>query len=247
MSMAAAETLLADLDAVLHGDLAPFRPGLASADDERGLPSAALLTPAAIDAILAWYAARLGPTDRRAALSIWAGWHFQAVLPPILAANILLDRSPTLDLERVGFILSPDHKATRITIPGDVEDLTRADGHARFAGLIDRYLTPLVGLLARRADVTERVLWSNAGHIFEAFLGKIEHVAEGRRGYQQARRVLAMPARLDGTPNPLHEPVRYHDGRRIRRVCCMRFLFPDGKICSVCPMRLTGTRATVHA
>ena len=121
--------LVADLDEVLIGDLAPFRSGLSTSPVPGDISSDALLLPKQVDAILAWYDAKLGcRTDRRPALSIWMGWHFQAVLPILLAANVLLDRSPDLAFDRVRFALSSDLKATAIVVGPNVEQLTGVDG-----------------------------------------------------------------------------------------------------------------------
>ena len=243
--MSDADQLVEDLKKALPLDFAGFGGGLATSGP--ALRPDELLTPAMIAEILKWFDARLGPTDRRAALSIWTGWHFQAVLPSIMAANIFLDRSPALDLNAVGIILSVDLKAVGLKIGPRVNAVDDHDEHSRFAGLLDAYLGPLIKMLARRGAITERVLWSNAGHIFEAFLGKIEGIAGARPGLAAARRLLATPILSDASRNPLFKPVSYIDGRRTRRVCCTRFLFPDGKICSVCPMRLkTPSPSTVH-
>ena len=245
----AAERLVADLDEVLIGDLAPFRSGLSTSPVPGDISSDALLLPKQVDAILAWYDAKLGcRTDRRPALSIWMGWHFQAVLPILLAANVLLDRSPDLAFDRVRFALSSDLKATAIVVGPNVEQLTGVDGLERFAPLVHGYLAPLICLAASRGGITERVLWSNAGHIFERVLGRLGASSAGRPGLAAAQKLLATRLTLDGLRNPLFEPVRYIDGQRLRRVCCMRYLFPDGKICLVCPLRLGNpTRSTVHA
>lgn len=241
------ERLLADLDAVLRGGHAPFRAGLASRGD--GVRIDELLDARHVARIMAWYDHRLGAkTDRRPALSIWMGWHFQSVLPPLVAANVLLDRSPTLDLDAMTFALSPEHKAVGLGVGPDVHALSPQAGVERFEPLVRTYLGPLVAHAAGRTALTPRVLWSNAGHVFERIVAELEASFGPRPGLAAARALLAMPVWPDGVPNMLHAPVRTVDGRRLRRVCCMRYLFPDGRICGVCPMQLARPpRQKVHA
>ncbi len=245
--MSQIERLLADLDAALVGPLVPFRGGLRH--DGPGVAADQLLSEAHIARILAWYDMRLGArTDRRPALSIWVGWHLQSVLPSLVAANVLLDQSPRLGLDDVTFVLSPEHKAVALGVGSTVDAVASPDDIMRFEPLVLGYLAPLIALAAARTGLTERVLWSNAGHVFEALIGKLEVAVGARAGLAQARRLLDTPIWPDGTANRLFDQVRYLEGRRLRRVCCMRYLFPDGKICTVCPLRLnTPTRSTVHA
>jgi ferric iron reductase protein FhuF len=80
------------------------------------------------------------------------------------------------------------------------------------------------------------VLWSNVGNVFEAFLRKLEAIDAGRSDLAHARWRLASPRSTAGTATRCFEPVRPLDGRRIRRVCCMRHLVPSEVVCGVCPL-----------
>ena len=165
--------------------------------------------------IVARFDAEFGRTDPRAVFSNWASYYFKTVLPPLLTANIMLDRVPRVDLDQVAFVIAPNLRVHVLKVGGDVADLRPYDAHGRFDSLVMTHLTPFIDLVARRSGVTERVLWSNAGTVFDTFLGMIESLAAGWPGLAQARAFLASPTRLNGGQNPLHQPVRRIKGRRV--------------------------------
>ena len=229
----ASPQFFAQLDGCLAGELERFRAGLCGAHDTRpAVAQEALLGPGARDAILARYDARFGRTDPRATMSMWASAYFTDALPPLLAANILLDVSPRLDADAVSYVMAPSLRIAALRIG---PALLPVAGEARFDGLLRGHLVPLVALMAARGGITQRVLWSNVGNVFEAFLGKLAAIDASRPGVGEARRLLARPVLAGGERNPLFEPVRYPGGRRVRRVCCMRFLVPGEVACGVCP------------
>ena len=236
MTSSPARRLLADLGSVLKGDLARFGRGLVVDFRTQELRFDALFSPSLIDDHVEHYNNEYGDTDRRAIFSIWALRHFQAVLPPLLSANIFLDCSPVLELDRLAFVMAADFTVRELRIGPDLVDLRGASGAARFRNLAQSFLAPLIERISVRTAVTERVLWSNAGTTFEGFLGIVEPAAKGRSGFQEAKALLQSPTWPDGTVNRLFSPVRYVDGRRIRRICCMRYLVPDGRLCAICPL-----------
>ena len=167
--------------------------------------------------------AMLGAGDRRAVVSVWALEAFEAVLPRVVAASVLLGRVPGGELNWV----TGDHGVTglraAIWVDGSFEAFTL------------EVLRPLVALIAARGGVSPRVLWANAGHIVEAFVGMLEREAGVSAGSAAVRCLLAQPV-VSGMPNGLFAPVRYVGQRRIRRVCCLRFLVPSWRICLICPL-----------
>jgi len=169
---------------------------------------------------------------------MWASIYFTDSLPPLLTANILLDVAPVLDLDQVAFIMAPSLRIQALKIGETLVPLAKA-WSGRFDGLILAHLAPFVDLVADRGGVTRRVLWSNAGNVFEAFSRKLESIAAGQVGLEHARKLLSSQTFSTGKRNPLFEPVRYMNGRRIRRVCCMRYLIPNEKICGVCHSPVT--------
>ena len=248
MSVTTREALIADLQATLRGSLAPFARGLLSVAPDKSFGVDDLLSQAQRGEIMLYLEGRLGTRpDPRAAFSIWAGWYFRSVIPPLLAANILFDVSPRLSLHGLRFVISADLRAEGIVIPAPLDELPSDQGPTRFAELMDTYLAPLIDHFAERAEITTRVLWSNAGHVFEGVLRMWEPIANERSAFAAARRLLATPRLSNGDRNLLFEPVRYVQGVRTRRVCCMRYLFPDGKTCGPCPLNLRRSRSDDRA
>lgn len=161
--------------------------------------------------------------DRRAVVSLWALEAFEALLPPVVAAAVLLGRVPRIDVQwAIG--------------EGGVTGMRTGGWHEEsFAVFAAAVLRPFVAIVAERGGVSERVLWSNAGHIVEAFLGMLEREAGPLAGTAAIRELLAQPM-VNGVANGLFEPVRYVNGQRVRRVCCLRFLVPAWRICLICPI-----------
>ena len=164
-----------------------------------------------------------GSRDRRAVVSVWALEAFETVLPPVIAAAVLLERVPGAE---VGWVIGKD-RVTGLR--------ARAWKEESFAAFAVGVLGPFVAIVAERGGVSQRVLWSNAGHIVEAFLGMLEREAGISAGSAAIRDLLARPV-VAGVTNGLFAPVRYVDGQRFRRVCCLRFLVPSWRICLICPL-----------
>ena len=230
-----AEPLLSALGAAMAGDLSRFVPGLAGPTDPRpAWPAARLLDGAMMDGIMGLFAGKVERADPRAVVSVWSLSYFTAVLPPLLSAIILLDRLPAIALDEVAFIVAPDLRVQALKVA--VEAPGAGNGQDRFGPLVWSHLAPVIELIAARSPVTRRVLWSNAGHVFEAFLRMLDPAAAGRPAMAEARSLLATPLWPAGARNPLFNPVTYQGETRIRRVCCMRYLIPEWKLCSICPL-----------
>ena len=167
----------------------------------------------------------LGDTahDRRAVVSVWALEAFETVLPPVVAGAVLLGRVPGAE------------PSWAIRDGGVTGLRVRVWTEGRFAEFATTVLEPFVALVARRGGVSTRVLWSNAGHIVEAFTGMLEREAGVSARSAAIRESLAQPM-VNGAANELFAPVRYVNGKRVRRVCCLRFLVPSWRICLICPL-----------
>ena len=167
----------------------------------------------------------LSPTsrDRRAVVSVWVLEAFETVLPPVIAAAVLLGRVPGAE---VRWVIGEDRV---------IGLQARAWDEDSFAKFSTEVLGPFVATVAERGGVSQRVLWSNAGHIVEAFLGMLEREAGVSAGSATIRDLLAQPI-VGGVANGLFAPIRYVNGLRFRRVCCLRFLVPAWRICRICPL-----------
>lgn len=219
---------------VLPEELKPFADGVVGADDPRPIwhPDE-LLSDAHRAAMIRRFDGRYGTTDPRAVVSIWSAWYFTTVLPGIVGLSLFGDMTLDLSLDALRFVVSEDQRVAAVRVAS--APIPSPRGPDRFRSMIEDHLGPFVELVAERGHVSRRVVWSNAGSTFDAFLAKARPYAEGLEAYRDARNLLAERTVASGR-NPLFEPVRILAGKRVRRVCCMRFMVPDGRLCASCPL-----------
>lgn len=229
------------IDRLTVGDYACFAGGIVGSDDPRpALPAEALLAAGMRAQIEARFAAKFNHFDLRAVHSIWMKWYLNAMLPPLLLADLLLQRRLQIGLDRVGFIMSDDGRIAALRI-NDASDVSANDDpFSRFAPLIFDHFAPLIDMWAVRSAVTRRVYWSNVGNTFEAMLRRVAEVSGSSQRLDQARRLLAEPHWPDGRPNPLYAAVSYVNESsgpwRRRRICCLQYRLPDRRFCKACPI-----------
>lgn len=233
--------VFAEIEELAKGDYAPFGGRLVGPDDRRpAVDAAALLDVDMQRAIHGRFAQRFPRFDRRATLSIWVKWHLNAVLPPLLMADVLLAWRLPLALDDVAFIIADDARTAAMRCQHEGRASTTVDPFERFGELIFDHFTPLVALLTARTGLTRRVLWSNIGNTFEAMLRRIENVSGQSERLASADRLLAEPRWSDGRPNPLHGAVHYvgrdRPADRRRKVCCLQYRLPDRRFCTACPI-----------
>ncbi|MGL4964352.1 MAG: siderophore-iron reductase FhuF [Inquilinus sp.] len=227
---------------IFIGPLADFADRLVLADDPRpGIPGSDLLVPAVLGPILERFARRYDQPEPRAVASQWAKWHFWMLLTPVVAASLLLEQGLPTSLDEVEVIVTPDGQTTAFKLPHGGGRAAPADGFERFGSLVDGHIEPLIRALAAQSGATAKVLWSNVGNLFENLLRQIEASGMARGpGPAQARALMASRDWPGRRANPLFEPVRYVecDGerKRLRRVCCIRYLIPSLDLCSTCPL-----------
>lgn len=227
---------------IFIGPLSDFADRLVLADDPRpGVRGSDLLDPAVLGPILERFARRYDQPEPRAVASQWAKWHFWMLLTPVVSASLLLEHGLPTDLDEVEVIVAPDGQTTAFKLPHGGGRAAPADGFERFGPLVDGHIEPLIRALATQSGATAKVLWSNVGNLFENLLRQIETSGMARGpGPAQARALLASRDWPGRRANPLFEPVRYveRDGerKRLRRVCCIRYLIPSLDLCSTCPL-----------
>lgn len=174
--------------------------------------------------------------DERAVHSIWMKWYLNAVLPPVLLADTLLNRSLPIRLPEVRFVIADDARIAAIAISNESTNTSGIDAFTRLSPLIFDHFAPLINILCARTDVTSRVYWSNVGNTYEAMLRRIESIAGTSLRLTQAQQLLEIPFWPDGRPNPLASAVHYENGIRLRRICCLQYLLPDRRFCRACPI-----------
>ncbi len=202
-----------------------------------------LLDPACLNELLARFGTRYGNGDRRAVASLWSKWHLSVVAAHGLAANLLLGHDLPLGLDDLHLELSPEGQTTGLVLRHAGRPLTELAPVSRFATLLDGHLTQLIEALATATGASSRVFWSNAGNYFEYFAGALaEHPLASPEAIDPARQLLERQTLPDGRRNPLYRPVRYVEAdepgspRRIRRLCCLRYLIDELGVCGNCPL-----------
>jgi ferric iron reductase protein FhuF len=232
-----------EIDQLTIGNYSPFANRLVDLLDPRPAVSAARLLDAPMRKNLEErFRRHLGAIDPRAVHSIWVKWYIDAILPPVLLADILLRKTIQVDLPGTDFVLSGDERVDAIKI-GGARHSEFDDPFRRFEPIMFDHFAPLIDMWARRTDVTRRVLWSNVGNTFEAMLRKIEAVSGPTQRLSEAQLILD-ESDWRGKPNPIFNAVRYLSKNkqrvRRRRVCCLQYRLPGRRFCGACPIEERG-------
>lgn len=244
------------LSSLYIGPLAQLTPPrIAPHGEADTIPASDLLDPARLESLMADFNARYPGSDRRARVSLWTKWHFSTVAATTLAANLILERDLPLALDELHLVLAPEGHIAGLCLKDDGRPLAELDGPARFATLIDAHLTPLIESLAAYSGAAPRVFWSNAGNYFEHFVGALpQHPMATPAMAEPARQLMESRCLDDGRRNPLYRPVRYvpaeagnTEPRRVRRLCCIRYLIEELGYCGNCPLDCQGAAARVVA
>lgn len=217
------------------------------------LPVAGFGTPAidtAFDAALRVMARHYAGADRRVVASVWARHYFSALLPAPLAALAL--RHHALPLHRAICVVDQHGIPTQLQVPHPGETQCHASASARFGGLLEHHLRPLIDTLSRVSGVSARLLWANAGavtaEVFRHAPALLQPGMPATRATLEADAAWLMDTRIraDGSANPLHAPMRAHSVTRdgvtstlwLRRMCCLRYRLPGFDLCGDCPRQL---------
>ncbi|RAU39500.1 MULTISPECIES: siderophore-iron reductase FhuF [unclassified Pseudomonas] len=234
-------------------DFAHYRDVLVLEHDPR--PSMALqtfLTPETFDDVLTRFAAQFPAGDRRGLASVWTKHYFVKLIPPVVAASLILDYRVPVRLDRLQLVLD-EHAlpvAFKLPDPGTNWAPMPTDTFQRFDDLLEGHLRPFVDGVARLSRVSRNVLWSNAGNYFEWLLGVLA-VAMPQADLCHGHGLIAAATLPDGRRNPLHEPVRYlmtagsSGSRRQRRVCCLRYRVGELTLCDSCPIAALRAQSAV--
>lgn len=227
---------------IFTGDLAIVAGMLAQADDPREtIAGTDLLDADVLGALIARFARNYAEPERRAVASQWSKWHFSTLLTPFLAASLVANHRMPTALADLDVVLSPDGRTAALRLRHEGDAIGPSDAFDRFEPLLTDHLEPVISALAAASGIAPRVLWSNAGNIFEQVLQRLQ-AALGPDHPAIAETVELLDTRKwrDGRPNRLFEPVRYRkvgaDLKRQRRVCCIRYLIPSLDYCKTCPL-----------
>lgn len=188
--------------------------------------------------VLRFGASDLNSDDLKASASLWSRWHFSAVVAPALAAHLLLNRQLPFALNQVSLHLSDSSRTERLHFSHEGSAPQTRDPFAAFSPLIDAHLTPVIETLAAISGVSPRVFWSNAGTYFDYFTHLLAaHPNTDPQRLAEAHTILTKRQRPDGQLNPLYQPVNEGaEGKRQRRLCCLRYRVPALGYCDNCPI-----------
>ncbi|QEA39138.1 siderophore-iron reductase FhuF [Pistricoccus aurantiacus] len=226
--------------------LAP--PLIAATPPSEAISVAALLAPDRLQRAVENFGRQYIKQDRRGAASQWSKWYFNTLLVPALLANLLLERELCLIPERLYVTLNAQSRPERLILRNEGAPLTSHEPFERFAHLMNDALTPMIKALASISGASPRVFWSNAGNTFETLTSQLHrHPAAEQDAGAPARQLLERRILPGGRCNPLYRPVRYIeqlDGsrKRVRRLCCIRYLIPELDYCGNCPLLKPSTR-----
>jgi ferric iron reductase protein FhuF len=229
---AAAGEMLGALAPLFSGDLARYRNVFVAADDPReAISGAEFLQPQMLSELMARFRPQFASADQRGLASIWANQYFMRLFPPVISAALLLNQRMPLQLEQLSIIVDGEGLPLVFKLPGPCEQLPPPQN-------------PFIQALCAHTGVSAKVLWSNAGNYFEAWLGQLQKRSEEPALLLDGERLLSTAQRPDGSRNPLYAPIRYvdiehADGQvrpwRQRRLCCIRYVLPGVELCPNCP------------
>jgi len=226
------------------GDFEHYRDVLVLPDDPReGVPILTFLTGHYLNDVLTGFGAAYPDSDPRGLASIWSKYYFIKLIPPVVAASLILDHRLPLQLDRLQLILDESGLPAAFKLPHSGQRWAPApvNSFERFDGLLNHHLRPFIEALARHVRLSPKVLWSNAGNYFEWLLGVLAN-AMPHADLSHGRQLLNARHLPDGRRNPLYQPVLYLkvDGqselKRQRQVCCIRYRVDGLDYCSNCPL-----------
>jgi len=228
---------------IFAGPLAPYGEGLLPPDDPReALPGSRLLDPAVLQALLERYGAQYAAPDPRSTASVWSKWHFSVLVTPTVVATLLASHRLPVALEEIAVVLAPEGRTAAVKLPHAGARVEAGNPFEAFATLFEQHLEPLVAGLSACSGAAPRVFWSNLGNLFENVVRRMEAaLGPAHAGVAAGRSLLESREWPGRAANPLYRPVRYlpqPDGslKRLRRICCLRYLTPGLDYCSTCPL-----------
>lgn len=226
-------------------DFQHYRDVLVLPDDSRvGAPLRTFLAGDHLSDVLSRLGAAYPGSDPRGLASVWSKHYFIKLIPPVVAASLILQHRLPLQLDHLQLILDDAGlpAAFKLPHPGQRWPSGPADAFARFDDLLEGHLTPFIEAIAAHARISPKVLWSNAGNYFEWLLGVLAN-AMPQADLSHGHQLLNAQYRPHGRRNPLYQPVRYvkvegqSESKRQRRVCCIRYRVTGLDYCGNCPLQ----------
>lgn len=232
----------ADLATLAPRAMAPFCRAVIVGDREA--LHAAPLEAATLRDALDRFARGYDRPDPAALASLWSMYHLNAVIIPAVADLLCRDRILPVAAGTIGLRLDATGLPASLVLPDTGRPATAGDHGSRFDLLVRGHLAPFVALLGSVAPVTPRVLWSNAGTIFEWACTTVAARALPAPKQESLALLTGRGVMLCDPSGRLAGAVRdMPDGSRERRVCCMRYRLAGCSPCDpVCPARAAATQ-----
>jgi len=180
--------------------------------------------------------------DERALLSIWSKYYFLRLLPPVLAANLILQRELPLSVDVLAVEVDAQGLPGVFVLPDDGQQLV-ASAHplSRFEAIMRDNLQPVITAWRQALGLSPRVLWSNASRYIHWFTGELKGAGLPEMFWAPGLALLDQPTFENGDKNPLfgayQDRMNANTGTviTVRRTCCIRFRLPETALCEDCP------------
>ncbi len=180
--------------------------------------------------------------DERALLSIWSKYYFLRLLPPVLAANLILQRELPLSVDVLAVEVDAQGLPGVFVLPDDGQQLV-ASAHplSRFEAIMRDNLQPVITAWRQALGLSPRVLWSNASRYIHWFTGELKGAGLPEMFWAPGLALLDQPTFENGDKNPLfgayQDRMNANTGTviTVRRTCCIRFRLPETGLCEDCP------------
>ena len=180
--------------------------------------------------------------DERALLSIWSKYYFLRLLPPVLAANLILQRALPLAVDALAIELDEHGLPGAFVLPNEGQLLVPSEHPlSRFEGIMRDNLQPVITAWQQALGLSPRVLWSNASRYIHWFTGELKGAGLPEMLWSPGLALFAQPAFENGERNPFfgayQDRMNANTGTllTVRRTCCIRFRLPDTALCEDCP------------
>ncbi|MED5389130.1 MAG: siderophore-iron reductase FhuF [Pseudomonadota bacterium] len=216
-------------------------------------PLVELFDPAVLRSQLYRFRPDLKDGDERALLSLWSKYYFLYLLPPVLGANLILQRDLPLAPQTMQIEMNREGVPSCFVLEHEGDSVS-VGGHplARFEPLLREHLATVIAGWQSASGLSPRVLWSNAARYIRWFLGELERAGLPGMLWHPGQALLEQPDFADGTINPLAGAYRQRfnpntgDTMTVRRTCCIRFRLAGMALCEDCP-RLCKKGLTLQA
>lgn len=173
--------------------------------------------------------------ERFARVSLWTMYYFSALVIPVVERAVRTGRVPASAIDA----LLCERDADGLVV-GFRQRADARDGHG-FDDLVEDHLAVAVEICGRLTGFPARVAWSNAAVVIDYA------IAEARGSDDLDANILREAEALIGAAgHPLLAKPFKEGVARERRVCCLRYLLPEGSLCAgICPKGSCGPRGAL--